>query len=60
MNPDKILCPCKKVSKGDVVKAIQQGARSYKEMKAATGAGSKCGHCKAEVKAFIKAQVKKA
>ena len=54
MNPEKILCACKKVSKGDILKAMDQGASTYKEVKRITGAGSRCGVCKDRVKKFIK------
>ena len=54
MNPEKILCACKKVSKGDILKAMDQGASTYKEVKKITGAGSRCGVCKDRVKKFIK------
>jgi len=54
MNPDKILCACKKVTKGDILKAMAQGALTYKEVKRVTGAGSRCGACKDRVKKFIK------
>ena len=48
------LCKCKGVSKSDVKRAIAAGATSFKEVKKATGAGSTCGKCKAEVKRYIK------
>lgn len=54
MNPDKIICTCKKVSKGDILKAMKNGAKNFKHVKEVTGAGSKCGKCKDEVKEFIK------
>ncbi len=54
MNKDKVICKCKGVTKGDVLKAIKNGARSYKTVKQETGAGSKCGKCKDDIKAFIK------
>ncbi len=54
MNPDKVICPCKRVTKGDVLKAMENGASTYKEVKAATGAGSKCGKCKKKVRKFIR------
>lgn len=54
MNPEKILCACNKVSKGDILKAMDQGASTYKEVKKITGAGSRCGVCKDRVKKFIK------
>ncbi|NLA53621.1 MAG: (2Fe-2S)-binding protein [Clostridiales bacterium] len=54
MNSDKIVCSCKKVSKGDILKAMNNGAKSFKDVREMTGAGSKCGKCKDDVKAFIK------
>lgn len=58
MNPEKIICKCKKVTKGDVIKALENGAVSYKDVKNITGAGSKCGDCAEEIKKFIKKQQK--
>ena len=54
MNPEKIICPCKKVTKGQILKAMEAGARGYKEVSKVTGAGSKCGKCEDEVRKFIK------
>ena len=54
MNPDKIVCKCRNVTKGDLLKALEQGASSFKEVQKATGAGAKCGKCEEDVKAFIK------
>ena len=58
MGEDKIVCPCKKVSKGDVLKAVQKGATSYKEVQKLTGAGSKCGHCEERIRKLIKKALK--
>lgn len=54
MNPNKVICPCKKVTKGDLLKAIDKGHTSYKAIKEKTGAGSKCGKCKDDIKKFLK------
>lgn len=54
MNPDKVICKCKHVTKGDILKALEQGAKGYKDVLKATGAGSKCGKCEDDVRAFIK------
>ena len=56
MNPDKIICKCKKVTKGDIIKAMEKGATTYKEIKDKTGAGGKCGKCEDDIKEFIKKQ----
>ena len=54
MNPDKIICSCYKVSKGDVARTIDDGAASFKEVKKATKAGKACGKCKKKVKKLTK------
>lgn len=54
MNPEKVICPCYKITKADIITAIDQGAASYKEVKKATKAGSACGKCKDKVKKFTK------
>ena len=54
MNPEKVICSCKKVTKGDILKAMEKGAASYKEIKDKTGAGSKCGKCEEKIKKFMK------
>ena len=54
MNPEKIICPCKKVTKGQILKAMEAGATGYKEVSKVTGAGNKCGKCEDEVRKFIK------
>lgn len=59
MNPEKVICKCKKVTKGDLLKAIEQGALSYKELQKMTGAGSKCGKCEDDIRAFLKKHGKK-
>ena len=51
---DKYICPCRKLTKGDVKKAMKDGAQSYKEVKKATGAGTACGHCKSKIKKYVK------
>ncbi|MCI5529688.1 MAG: (2Fe-2S)-binding protein [Blautia sp.] len=54
MNPDKIICSCYKVTKGDVARAVDEGAASFKEVKKATKAGKACGKCKKKVKKLTK------
>lgn len=58
MNPEKMICKCKKVTKGDVIKALENGAVSYKDVRNMTEAGSKCGDCEEEIRKFIKKQQK--
>ncbi len=54
MNPDKVICPCKDVTKGDILKAIKKGADSYKDIQKETKAGTKCGKCEKDIKHFLK------
>ena len=58
MNKEKVICPCRKLTKGDILKAVAQGASSYKEVKKATKAGSACGKCKKQVKKLTKKALK--
>lgn len=54
MNPDKIICPCKKVTKGDILEALNEGASSFKEVKKATKVATACGKCKKKAKKLTK------
>ena len=54
MNPEKIICPCYKVTKGDIAKAVEQGASSFKEVKQATKVSMACGKCKKKAKKLTK------
>ena len=54
MNPDKMICPCHKVTKGDIARAIDQGASSFKEVKKATKVSKSCGKCKKKAKKLTK------
>ena len=47
-----MICPCKKVTKGDILKAMKKGAKSFKDIKKETGAG-KCSKCKKDIKKMI-------
>ena len=58
MNPDKIIFSCYKVTKGDVAKAVKNGATSFKEVKSMTKAGKACGKCKKKVKKLTKKLLK--
>lgn len=54
MAGSKYVCPCKHVTEEDIRKAIADGATSFKQVRKATGAGSKCGKCKPEAKKLVK------
>ena len=54
MNQEKVICPCYKITKGDIIHAIEDGATSFKEVKQATKVGKACGKCKDKAKKFTK------
>lgn len=54
MNRNKVICPCYKVTKGDIADAVENGAKSFKEVKKVTKAGKGCGKCKKKVKKLVK------
>ncbi|MDO5344130.1 MAG: (2Fe-2S)-binding protein [Lachnospiraceae bacterium] len=59
MNTEKIICSCYKVTKGDILHAVEQGATSFKEVKKMTKAGKACGKCKKKVKKLTKKLIEK-
>lgn len=54
MAGSKYVCPCRHVTEEDIRKAIADGATSFKQVRKATGAGSKCGKCKPAAKKLVK------
>ena len=50
MNRNKVICKCRRLTKGDVADAVEQGAVSFRQVKKATRAGDACGHCKKKIK----------
>lgn len=54
MDPKKVLCKCKKVTKGDVLDAMEKGAVKFKDVQKSTGCASKCGKCEDDINNFIK------
>ncbi len=59
MKLDKIICPCYKITKGDILKAIEDGAKTFKDVKKETKATKACGHCKKRVKRLTKKIINK-
>lgn len=54
MNKEKVICPCKKLTKGQLLTAMAGGASTFKELKQETGVAGKCGKCEDKVKKFVK------
>ena len=55
----KTMCSCLKITKDDIRKSIENGSVCYKDIKKDTKAGTKCGHCKEDIKKFIKKKTSK-
>ena len=53
MNREKVVCPCYRVTVGEIEDAIREGAASYKDVKKMTKAGKSCGKCKKKVKKIV-------
>jgi bacterioferritin-associated ferredoxin len=47
------VCLCHGVTTHEVTNAVQNGARSSKQVATSCGAGSDCGRCRATVRAII-------
>ncbi len=53
------LCSCNNVTKGQICKAVSEGATSISELKACTKAGATCGGCVPLVTQVMKVEMKK-
>ena len=58
MDRDMLVCGCCQVSYGKLVDAVENGARSYEEVKAATAVAAGCGRCEANVKLLVEELLK--
>ena len=54
MNLEKVICPCYKITKRDIVRAVEKGAASFKEVKQETKVCKGCGKCKKKAKKLVK------
>lgn len=54
MGKDKMLCPCRGVTRKDIEKAVRDGADTFKKVKKETGAATKCGKCEDDVRKAVK------
>jgi len=59
MKEEKVICPCYKVTKGDIKDAVEAGAASFKEVKKATNVSRACGKCKKKAKKLTKKLLEK-
>ena len=54
MNNKKVICSCFKITVQDLKDAIENGAESFKEVKAATKVSTSCKKCKDNAKSIVK------
>lgn len=59
MDRDTVLCHCMGVTVGDIIDAIDNGAKDFDEVQEATNCSAGCGGCQDEVIAFIKDYISK-
>ena len=48
-----LVCPCMGTTKDEIFEAVAEGARSIEDVERATGAGTRCGRCRAAVAAVV-------
>lgn len=53
MNLEKIVCNCMQVTSGMIKEAVESGATTLEEVQNATGAGTVCGACLADVERLV-------
>lgn len=54
VDPDTKLCHCRKLTVGDIRKAVENGADSFEAVQEATGAGTVCGRCRDKAAQYVK------
>jgi NAD(P)H-nitrite reductase large subunit len=59
IDENQIVCGCFKVTAGDVVAAVKNGAKSFEDVQAITKVGTGCGNCIQGNKALVDYLLKK-
>lgn len=54
MNRDDIVCNCMGVTAGEIMDAIEGGARNVEDIQEITGAGTVCGGCIGDIEELLK------
>lgn len=57
MNLDKVACDCAGVTYGDIMRAVENGARSFEDVQRITGCGKSCIKCHAFIDFFIESLI---
>ena len=50
---NNIVCYCLNISEADIVKAVNEGAKTLEEVQDVTGAGTACGSCLGQIEEII-------
>lgn len=53
LTEDTIVCKCQKITYKDILNAIEQGAKNYEEVQAATNCGVGCEKCVESLKQLV-------
>lgn len=59
IDENQIVCGCFKVTAGDIVAAVKNGAKSFEDVQAVTKVGTGCGRCIEGNKALVDYLLKK-
>lgn len=57
MERDQIVCNCMGVTAGEILDAIESGAKTVEKIQEATGAGTGCGGCLDEIQKILDGSV---
>lgn len=49
MDKDKVICRCFKVTAGDIIDAVDNGAKTFEEVQEVTSCATGCGSCEDDV-----------
>ena len=53
MNLDKVVCHCLNITNGMIKEAVENGARTWKDVQEQTGASTVCGACLEDVQRLV-------
>ncbi|MCI9163203.1 MAG: (2Fe-2S)-binding protein [Lachnospiraceae bacterium] len=53
MDRDEIVCNCMGVTAGEIMDAIEAGAKTVEDIQEATGAGTVCGGCIGDIEHLL-------
>lgn len=54
MKRDKIACNCENVTYGQIIDAVNNGAKTFEEVSEITGCSTGCGGCREFIEVFVR------